>query len=279
MLPANLPYEFVNEMINPGIQCDAGYVKLNQYLCKTIGNGGNDNAAALIGPLRFMKEGGKGATMNKIVGGTEVDLCLKGQGDPASFGMMWDFMCRNKEQLKTLKVKVGHRPKEDRQNLAVDKTGNIYDLYFKDRSDAAALQKMVEDRFFGIDCIGFTSNYLIYVGEWDKYYGYNAGEWDRVFKKSIRKASEIQPLDLLLWGGHVALIDWVWGMADQKTMRVDVCQSSSGGPQCNEFVYLEETTLTNGSGYQLFKIAHRGTLPMPVYANACVMRREGFYKP
>lgn len=85
MQPFNLPYEFVNFLIDPGLECEAGIVKLNQYMSKSIGNGGNDNTAALISPLRWMRECGKGALLNKIVGGTEIDLILKGQGDPASF--------------------------------------------------------------------------------------------------------------------------------------------------------------------------------------------------
>jgi hypothetical protein len=267
MQPLNLPYEFVDFLIKPGLDCDAGVVKLNQYMCKNIKNGGNANATALIGPLRWMKEGGKGTQLNKIVGGTEIDLILKGQGDPASFTMVWDFMCRNQEMLKAIKLEQGK---------------NVYDLYFRGNRDAIALQKMVDHCFFGIDCVGFVANYLMYVGLWDKYQGFEISQWDTVFKTNIKDSDRVRPCQILLWTGfnHIAIVDWVHYVDGNKVI-VDICQSSTGGPQCNERAILTRTTTQGRGNYQMFKIEGGTTnddkkRPVPVGGHVYIMARKGF---
>lgn len=278
-----LPYHFVNYLRSPGLQAKAGTIPLAQYLCKTKSNGGNDSATSLIGKLRWMKDGGTGSQMNTLVGGIAVDLALKGQGSGETFIAIWDFMCRNKEQLKKLDVEVcGRRDRGDTDKKVVLKTGNVYDLYFKGKSDKAAIQAMIADRFFGIDCIGFTGTFLMYTGEWTKYKGATPRQWaDWHCSKKINHAKDIKPLDFMIWtgGGHIAIVDWVWSMVDDKTVKVDVCQSSSGeltGPQCNEFVHLREGSI-DGTGRRQYYISHRGSPRMPVDGHVYVMRRNGFF--
>ena len=158
------------------------------------------------------------------------------------------------------------------------RSGNVFDLYFAGNSDAVALQRMVADRFFGIDCIGFCANVLIYNGEWTKYLGATPKQWPLWHcRKAVDKAADIKPLDFLLWDDHIAMVDWVWGMDDDKTVRIDVCQSSSGGPQYNERVVLKQLSKPAPGARQMFKIQHRGTEPMPVHGDVFVMRRAGFF--
>ena len=38
-----------------------------------------------------------------------------------------------------------------------------------------------------------------------------------------------QAVNILCWSGHVAIVDWVWKMLDDKTVHVDICQSSRAG--------------------------------------------------
>jgi hypothetical protein len=89
-----LPYEFVDHLTSPGLHTRAGTIRLNQYLCKTRSNGGNDSATSLFSKLRWMKDGGTGQTMNSLIGGVKVDLALKGQGAGETFVQIWDFMRR-----------------------------------------------------------------------------------------------------------------------------------------------------------------------------------------
>jgi hypothetical protein len=133
---------------------------------------------------------------------------------------------------------------------------------------------MVKDRFFGIDCIGFVANYLMFVGEWDKYYGVEIADWDTVFKSNVRRAADVRPCQILLWPGHIALVDWVHRVDGDQAL-VDVCQSSSGGPKCNQRVMLTRTGLQTKKGYQLFKI-EGGTPTVPVAGHVHVMARDGF---
>jgi len=193
-------------------------------------------------------------------------------------------MCRNQEQLSAIKLKVVSRPPGRRNDPVVKKTGNVYDLYFRDNRDAVALQMMVNDGFFGIDCIGFVANYLIYVGELDKYYGYDIANWDRVFTENIRTVRGVKPCQLVLWQNyHVAIIDWVHKDKsgdiimgnDGNSIIVDICQSSSGGPQCNERVILTQNSEVSHKGYRLFKI-QGGTPTLPVNGHVNIMARSGF---
>ena len=47
-----LPYHFVDHVRKPGLKFSGGVVALNQYMCKTKSNGGNDSASSLLGKLR-----------------------------------------------------------------------------------------------------------------------------------------------------------------------------------------------------------------------------------
>jgi hypothetical protein len=274
-----LPHHFVDYLTSPGLHATAGPVALDQYMCKTNTNGGNDSATSLFQKLRWMKDGGHGSTMNSLVGGRLVDQALKGQGQGTTFVEIWNFMCRNKEQLKTLSVEVcGRRERKASDKKVVLKTGNVFDLYFKGRSEKAALQAMVADRFFGIDCIGFAAGFLLYNHEWNEYKGATPSQWPMWHcRQKVGRAADVKPLDFLLWDGHIALVDWVWGTIGGSTVEIDVCQSSAGGPQCNEHVRLQETNAFAPGSRRLFRISHLGSPAMPVTGNVFIMRRAGFF--
>jgi hypothetical protein len=55
-----------------------------------------------------------------------------------------------------------------------------------------------------------------------------------------------------------------------------MCQSSSGGPQCNEFVILRQTSQKGSRGKRLFAI-DGGTPTPPVNSHCTIWRREGFW--
>jgi hypothetical protein len=173
---------------------------------------------------------------------------------------MMDFLCENQPQLKNAPGELGH----------------VYATYFRDYADANALKKMVADKYFGIDCIGFVANFLRDVGLWDKYHGYEIDQWDRVFTRNVRRLTDLGPIQLLVWPGkHVALIDWVWD-ANERQADIDVCQSSSGGPQCNAHVTLKPAGGQTVKGYTLFTISG-GTPRVPVHGTCYVMRWPGLH--
>jgi hypothetical protein len=254
-----LPYHFTDYLTKTGLGTMAGPVKLNQYLSQNPINHGNENSKKLMGQLRYMKDA-HGKTLNELVGETAIDVLLKGQGQPEHFIQVWDFMCEYQEKLTGVKLQ----------------TGNVYDRYFRENKDANALKLMIKDRFFGLDCIGFVANYLIHVGLWDKYRGYEVDQWVRVFQQKVNKADDVESLNLLIWPGiHIALIDWVQDWVSDTEVKVDICQSSSGGPQANVGVYLTQTESWQ-SGHRMFKLSG-GTPPLPVKSNAYIMSMPGLH--
>ncbi|MCP5159516.1 MAG: hypothetical protein H6974_04390 [Gammaproteobacteria bacterium] len=272
--PSVLPYQLVNKYRDPGIVTDAGTIQMNQYMSSNPSNGGNDNCASLLGNLRKMKDQGAGPALVDMVGGSRLDILIKGQGRPEDFATVWNFMCRNKDHLKKIKVDVRSRRTKSGKLGEIENSGNIFDLYFKGNSDMEAIQRMIKDRFFGIDCVGFVANYMIYAGLWDKYYGANPSQWDDwFFTEEVKKIEDIEPLNILLWNGHIAIVDWVWSM-DGKTAKVDICQSSSGGPQCNEYVKITETNAKTYKNRKAFKLSE-GTPKLPVDGNVYIMKRKG----
>jgi len=271
----HLPFEYVNLLTKPGLPTSAGPVALNQYLCKDRGNGGNDSAHSFYKNFRWIKNE-YGENLNRSVGGRAIDLALKGQGNDKAFIEIWNFMLKHKDLLDKYKVEVCGRANKD-GSKDVEQKGKIKQIYFDKMSDRAALQEMVQDRFFGMDCIGFVANFLIWVGEWDKYYGVSPRKYpQRVCKINIDEISEVKPLDFMVWNGHVAIVDWVWEQIDDKRARIDFCQSSSGGPQCNEWVTLRQTNGKGINGGREFTI-DGGTPAPPVRGHFTIWRRQGFW--
>lgn len=276
------PWQFVDYLHK--LNANAGEIALKQYMSKTEKNGGNDSTHSLFKNLRWMHDGGdkKAPDMNQIVGGTAVDLALKGQGTGDTFIKIWNFMCRNREQLKKLHVDVYSRRDKTAPDTKVLKAkGTVYDLYFKGKSDKEAIEAMIADRFFGIDCIGFVGNYLVYTGEWTTYNGAVPDKWpDKHCKTPINDVTKIKALDFLVFvgQGHIAIVDEVLKMVGEKTVQVDICQSSSGeqtGPQLNRYVELREGKI-DGTGRRQYYISHRGSPAMPVDGHVYIMRRDGF---
>lgn len=273
-----LPYHFVNHLTDPGLPCAAGRVKLNSYLSATNENGGADSAKSLIGNLREkVRDGGNGPTLQALYG-NKLDRVWMGQGHPDVIAGVWDFICRNKQQMGQVHVDLyARRAKGAADTKVFVKGGNVHELFFEGRSDAAALQAMVAARCFGLDCIGFAGQFLVYAHHWDQYIGWVPSQWpEKICTVPVNKASEIRPLDILVWSGHVALVDWIWKTLDEREVRIDVCQSSSRGPECNSFVDLRETNVFS-SERRLYRFTNLGTPAMPVHKHCRVMRIKDFY--
>ena len=94
------------------------------------------------------------------------------------------------------------------------------------------LQAMVDDRMFGLDCIGFVGRYLEASGA-RGYHGMYPRNYLSVFPP-VRDIREVDDLCILVWvsGSHIAIIDRVVERHPNRLV-VDICQSSGGGPQLN----------------------------------------------
>ena len=195
------PWEFVQYLHS--LQTNAGIIPLKQYMSKTPSNGGNDSTTELFKDMRWFHEGGveSAPTLDDQVGRKNMELAIKGQGSGATFIKIWNFMFRNKELLKKYTVDVYARRKKGASGTKVFvKKGKIYNMYFRDYPDQSAIELMIADHFFGIDCIGFTGQFLVFTGETPSYIGLDPDLYPRdICKIPVTSAQDIRPLDFLVW--------------------------------------------------------------------------------
>jgi hypothetical protein len=92
---------------------------------------------------------------------------------------------------------------------------------------------MVEDKIFGLDCLGFVANWMVYAGIWDKYQPYEIYQWNKLFPTRISSFDEISDMAILTWGSyHIGIVDRIIDWDErQRAAEVMLCQSSSGGPR------------------------------------------------
>ena len=128
---------------------------------------------------------------------------------------------------------------------------------------------MVVARFFGIDCIGFVANYLIWAGYLTTYPGLAIDDWAGRFREKVTRTDQIRPLTIMIWKGvHVAIIDSVMSLTDTAAL-VNVCQSSSGGAQTNSFVTLTKLSTKGAGGVTMWKV--EGGTPVMPYQAQCYL--------
>ena len=257
----SLPYQFVDYLKKPGLDTIAGHVPLRQYLSGNPKHPSNQNIQALLVALRAQRitDGSTGMDIDQWVGRDELALLAKGQGHPTAFVAMMNFLAGNKHKL------MGGR--------GVLK--QIYDDHFRGRPDKDALTRMVDARYFGLDCIGFVANFLQYVHVWDKYEPYKVDWYDRYFTRNVRRPEDVAPLDVMVMSDkHVAIVDWVHEVRSDGSVDIDMCQSSTGGSQCNEHVTLRLAGDRTERGYTLFNVSGGG---VPVPGLYYLMRRPDVY--
>ena len=262
MPPAyHLPYQFVDRLTTIGLDTGAGRVSLAQYLCANPANGGNAKIAELVAHLRGqgIREPGTGKNVDGAVG-DRLTRVMTGQGHPDAIVALMNFLCDAQGQLKG-------RP---------GVLGRVYEKYFRERPDQEALTMMVADRYFGLDCIGFVANYLQFIDLWKTYRPFEISMYDQVFTKNVRRLEDVGALDVIVWPHyHIGIVDWVYGMNGNR-LEIDICQSSSGGPQCNLSVTLSPGGKLTAKGYTLWNIAG-GNPQIPVGGSVYLMKKPDLY--
>jgi hypothetical protein len=220
-------------------------------MCSNPKFGGNAEAEQVIGYAN-QKIYTNDATKAKISAQTKnIGRLTTGQGYPDDFVLLMEHMADNMDKM---------RAAPELKNKE----------YFRDPSldVEAILNKMVEKKVFGLDCIGFISQYLVYAGVWQEYKPYYPADYRREFKP-VQSLADVERLCLLIWDNyHIAIIDNIDSYDDTKDELVcDICQSSSGqakGPQTNENVTLVKSPGDKFEGAQKFKILRVGSPAMPV---------------
>jgi hypothetical protein len=266
------PSDFVRQLTIDGIPVSGvGSIPLTQYLCSAPEFRRDYNAEDILGPLRFLK-GKNGRSIGEL---RSYDRVVSGQGYPEDIKIVMEFIANNLSEVKKFTVH------DSNKAGGVIKTTNTYSAakkYFANGDNpATVLNNMVKGGVFGLDCIGFVSQYLIAAGIWDKYKTYYPKDYVLEFKpvKSIR---DIRRLSVVIWGNyHIAIINKIHDYipnfsAPDAAIRVDICQSSGGGvvgPQVNKNVLLK---LGYGDyhGAQLFRFMSRGYPELPVFKDCYI---------
>jgi hypothetical protein len=261
-MTSKLPRDYVDYLTKTGIKTRGGTVLLNRYM-GAHKNG--ENSAAFFAALdRAKLHDLDDTSWNAHTGISALDwaIMIKGQGFHVAYKKLWDFLWENQEQMGDSKEPVLRK---------------VYDYYFVRKAGGPnPLQGMVNDAYFGNECIGFVSNYLRWVDAWQGYHGADNHHWVLNHPYPVNSLKDIQPLDLLEWEppyGHVALIDFPEEPSG-GTLKITYSQSSgmpdgTNGPMTN-IGHL--TPVGNVGGETVYNISGN----IPVDGKVKVRRMKGF---
>ncbi len=123
------------------------------------------------------------------------------------------------------------------------------------------LQAMVDDNCFGQDCIGFVGGWVVEACLESAYVGRRPLDYAALFKP-VKSLDEVTDNSIIMMtsGLHIQVIDYVKTRDGNKSITVDLCQSTSGGPQTNVGV-----TIHAGGGNYLPVTEFRAALASGAY--------------
>jgi hypothetical protein len=226
------PYQYV-EMLGdlrvPGYEgYPGGQVSISQYLSANAMFGGNSNASVLRAAV-YKIAAAKGEAW--VTSRPGFERVFTGQGSRENFIETMSLINRYQSQFVA------------EQGLK---------KYF---GQDDFLQAMIDDKCFGLDCIGFVGTYLVDASLEDNYVQRRPLDYTAVFKpvKSLDEVTDYSAV-MLTNGMHIQMIDTV-NQRGNGFIQVDLCQSSSGGPQTNLGV-----TIRGGGGDYLPVEAFRQAL-------------------
>jgi hypothetical protein len=263
IIVTDTPSDFVDYLTDPGLRVYDMNIPLKQYVSSNPNFGGNAESAQVIGHANqkyFIDD----MTKKKVSSKTRnIGRLTTGQGYPDDFVLLMEHMV---DHMDKMRVSQELKNKE----------------YFRDPNlgTEAVLNKMIEKKVFGLDCIGFVSQYLVYAGVWQEYKTYYPADYRREFKP-VKSLKEVTRLCLVIWENyHIGIIDYVGDYDEEKgELMVDICQSSSSkearGPQTNIDVTLRVSPNDNYQGAQKFKIWRKGSPIMPVQYPVYICKMPG----
>ena len=232
------PYEFYRKLMNlqvPGYEgYPGGAVSISEYVSANAMFGGNSNAAVLSAALYRIAKANNETSVTSRPG---FDRVFTGQGSRGNFVAAMSLIDQYSDDFKAV-------PKLTK--------------YF---AQADFLQAMIDDKCFGLDCIGFVGTYLVDAGLEASYVGRRPLDYAAIFKP-VKDLSQVNPNSIVMLtnGLHIQMIDTV-NERGNGFIKVDLCQSSKGGPQCNV-----DVTIRSGGGNYLPVDEFRQALATKRYA-------------
>lgn len=233
------PYDFYSKLTDlqiPGYQgYPDGKVAITSYLSANASFGGNSKASTLSMALQRIVKNKPEFALTQGPGFYRV---FTGQGSRDNFITAMSIVNKYQGEFKAVK------------EIA---------KYF---SSADFLQAMVDDACFGLDCIGFVGTYLVDASLEASYVGRRPLDYTALFAP-VQSLDQIQDLAIVMLtnGLHIQMIDEVTERGN-GFVKVDLCQSSSGGPQSNVGV-----TIRSGGGDYLPVEEFRQALASKQYAD------------
>lgn len=231
------PAEYVDKLLNlrvPGYTGEpSGKVAIKTYLSANAAFGGAANANVLAVQLRRIAQ----AHSETAINNPRFGLIFSGQGSRDNFVAAMTIINKYQDEFKAVT-----------QLAKYFKTPNF-------------LQAMVVDKCFGLDCIGFVGGWMVEACLESSYVGRRPLDYAAVFKpvKSLADVTD-NSIVMMTNGMHIQAIDWVKARDGNKSITVDLCQSSSGGPQRNVSV-----TIHAGGGNYLPVEEFRSALASKTY--------------
>jgi hypothetical protein len=232
------PYDYYRKLMDlqvPGYEgYPGGAVAISSYVSANAMFGGNSNAATLSLALQKIVRNKPEAGLTQTASFSRV---FTGQGSPGDFISAMSIINKYKDEFKA------------EPSLA---------KYFR---EADFLQAMANGTCFGLDCIGFVGTYLVDAGVESSYVGRRPLDFAASFKP-VQSLDQIKDLAVVMLtsGSHIQIIDVVTERG-KDSITVDLCQSSSGGPQCNVGV-----TIRGGGGDYLPVEKFRAAVASKEYA-------------
>jgi len=217
------PTDYVFMLDNLQIPDYQGPVRLRSYLSANQSFDGNEAAKNLY---RLMKKIAEGKSQIALMKDPEFHRVFEGQGSIDN-------------TIKAMTV-INQLQDEFKKEVSLAK-------YFQEPN---FLQAMIDEKgkgkkLFGLDCIGFVGTYLVESGVLPFYPSLYPIDYTNFFQpiKSFNELKDDQPAVVMKTDGqHIQIIDSVVER-HANTIRVALCQSSSGGPQVNH-----PTTIVSGGG-------------------------------
>lgn len=299
------PSAFVDSLVNPGLRTSAGPVALAQYVSTAHRSPLAHQVFALLegvadGRIEAPATVADGARQLRRLREDVINAgdrhrpsnwrrVFTGQGLPENLQRVWNFILAQRSLLQALPALDG---------------GHGRSVSFEQWFAAGnPLPGMVRDEVFGYDCLGYIGNYLRRAGLRPDYPEMGvAGYARRLGLVPVEQLADVQALTLLLWPGsagpgtggaqHIAIVDRVLPEADASLdsphdgphntsdsgprLLVDLCQSSSGGPQTNRRVALVPSARgavhLEGQALPAFTMAEAGSPAAPVRGRFAMMR-------
>ena len=234
------PEQFVDRLAKEGFNTEGGLIKLNQYMSKSLNNKGSGTSINLLGQLRGMRGSSgrfRGIALSELC--LDYDLLYKGQGYPSDFNTVFNFMCDSIDQVRALTITTYKVVEETPQNFVEVPDGKVAlkDIFKEGTSFKEGMRVLINThRCFGVDCIGFVSQYLIWAGHIGKYPNWYSRDFiTKGGFTEIKDLTDFKPLGVIVFGNyHIAICSqlsevFINDAQTEISANIIVCESYGSG--------------------------------------------------